>query len=212
MTVEISNFSFTLLPEKALYKTDERLLIIADVHLGKATHFRKEGISIPAQAQQEDYVNLEILFKKITPLKVYFLGDLFHSKMNTDWYFFCNLIEQFPEIEFTLIKGNHDLIDDAKFDELCIKVVDAIEDTVFIYSHKPLPEESNHKVNIAGHIHPGIVLTGIGRQSVKLPCFYRTDTLVIVPAFGTLTGLYSMDRAAASAIYAVLPDCVRRVV
>src|SRR4051812_15695716 len=98
MTIEISNHKFILLHEKALYKPDERLLIIADVHLGKASHFRKEGIAIPSAAQHVDHRNLEALFRKIKPLKVYFLGDLFHSAINRDWYNFQDIVDQFPHI------------------------------------------------------------------------------------------------------------------
>ena len=211
MKIEINDVPFTLLLEKALYKEDERLLIIADVHLGKASHFRKEGISIPAEAQSADYINLEKLFNKVRPLKVYFLGDLFHSTYNRDWNYFCELIAQFPSISFTLIKGNHDIIDHKKFKEICIDVTDSIEDKAFIYSHDILKTGDVGRVNIVGHVHPGIVLSGMGRQSVKLPCFYITESLVIVPAFGVLTGLYSMDRTAGSRIYAVLPDGVQRI-
>ena len=50
MQLSLNNSEFTLLPEKALYKEDERLLIIADVHLGKASHFRKEGVYMPPKA------------------------------------------------------------------------------------------------------------------------------------------------------------------
>ena len=210
MTIEINNFLFTLLPEKALYKEDERLLIIADVHLGKASHFRKEGISISAQAQLEDYANLEKLLLKLRPQKVYFLGDLFHSAFNNDWHNFCDLIALFPDIIFSLVKGNHDIIDHARFSDLCISVVDTIEDDAFIYSHEPITSTTKGKINIVGHIHPGIVLTGMGRQSLKLPCFYITDALVIVPAFGVLTGLFSMDKKNAK-IYAVLPERVTLV-
>ena len=211
MTVEINHFPFTLLPEKALYKNDERLLIIADVHLGKANHFRKEGISIPAHAQLADYTNLERLFMKTNPLKVYFLGDLFHSSFNRDWHYFCELIRQFPSIKFTLIKGNHDIINHTRFTEVCIDVVDTMEDGAFVYSHELLPMVNAGKINISGHIHPGIVLSGAGRQSVKLPCFYITDRTVLVPAFGILTGLYSMKKTENSSVYAVLPDGVQKI-
>ena len=211
MTVDINNVEFTLLPEKALFKPDESLLVIADVHLGKATHFRNAGIPMPAHAQMSDYHNLQVLFEKIAPAKVYFLGDLFHSVFNRDWHFFCDLISLFPSISFILVKGNHDIINSNKFDELCIKVVDSIEDDLFIYSHEPLAEVAQGKVNIVGHIHPGITLSGMGRQSVKLPCFYADKKLVILPAFGVLTGLYNMEKKDTARIYIVLQDEIRKL-
>jgi DNA ligase-associated metallophosphoesterase len=211
MTIEINNFEFTLLPEKALYKHDEALLIIADVHLGKASHFRNSGIPMPAHAQMSDYDNLKKVFEKTTPKKVYFLGDLFHSTFNRDWHYFCDLIALFPAIAFTLIKGNHDIIHTGKFDELCIKVVARIEDEAFIYTHEPLDEVPDGKVNIVGHIHPGVTISGMARQSIKLSCFYITRSLVILPAFGVLTGLYSMGRSGDPKIFIVLPDTVKQL-
>jgi DNA ligase-associated metallophosphoesterase len=210
MVIEINDIPFTLLSEKALYKPDERLLIIADIHLGKASHFRKEGLAIPAEAQMADYTNLQKLFEKITPLKVYFLGDLFHSSFNRDWHYFTDLIAVFPHIEFVLIKGNHDIINKNLFKEIQVAVVDSIEDDHFLYTHEPI-ETARGKVNITGHIHPGIVIFGAARQSLKLSCFYVSDTLVVLPAFGMLTGLYSQAKPEDACVYCVLPDGVRRI-
>ena len=210
MTVEINGCQFSLLHQKALYKPDESLLIIADIHLGKANHFRKSGIVIPALAQQGDYERLEKLFELINPEKVYFLGDLFHSTFNRDWHYFCELIAKFPSILFILVKGNHDLIDEKLFKEICIDVVDTIEDDSFIYSHAPMEVVSKEKINIAGHVHPGVTLSGIARQSIKLPCFYMREQLLILPAFGILTGLYSIEQSGAK-IYVVTEGEVKRI-
>ena len=211
MQIKLKEQEFTLLYEKALYKADEALLIIADVHLGKARHFRKEGLAIPASAQQGDYDNLQRLFRKMKPSAVYFLGDLFHSDLNNDWHDFSALIGLFPSITFTLIKGNHDRIDHRLFAGLGIAVVDTIEHGKIIYSHEPLAVVAPGCMNIAGHIHPGIVLSGMGRQSLKLPCFHITPSLCILPAFGVLTGLYTMGRSNETEIYMVLPDCIRKL-
>jgi DNA ligase-associated metallophosphoesterase len=210
MEITLREQDFILLPEKALYKPNEGLLIIADIHLGKASHFRKAGISIPSVAQSADYENLKNLFYSINPQKVYFLGDLFHSSFNGDWNYFTELIVQYQQIEFTLIKGNHDLINKKLFDAIGIKVIDEVlEDENFIYSHAPL-KDTKGKLNIAGHIHPGIRLSGLGRQSLTIPCYYLTDTLFLLPAFGILTGLYIMDQAVAD-VFVVLSNEVKKI-
>ena len=211
MTIDISGVAFTLLYQKALYKPDEELLIIADVHLCKASHFRKNGISLPSSAQKGDYDNLRSLFDLVQPKKVYFLGDLFHSSLNDDWNNFRDLRQAYSHIVFTLVRGNHDLIDDRMFSEVNVVVVDTIEDERFIYSHEPLDNVAVGKVNVVGHIHPGVVLSGMGRQSVKLPCFYMQEQLMILPAFGVLTGLYSIEQNKSATIYLVLSDSVRKL-
>jgi DNA ligase-associated metallophosphoesterase len=209
MRIEINGCAFTLLSQKALYKPGESLLIVADVHLGKANHFRKSGIPMPAIAQQDDYERLEKLFDQVKPEKVYFLGDLFHSTLNNDWRNFCELIAKFPSILFILVKGNHDLIDEGLFKDICIDVVDLIEDESFVYSHAPMEMVPEGKVNIVGHIHPGVVLSGLARQSIKLPCFYMCESLLILPAFGILTGLYSMEQSRDATIYVVTEGGVK---
>jgi len=211
MRIQLQNCEFILLPEKALYRPDESLLVIADVHLGKARHFRSEGIAIPASAQNGDYEKLRTLFDKFHPFKVYFLGDLFHSRLNNDWQLFESLINQYPHITFTLVKGNHDIINKTLFQQLHIQVVNHIEDKCFIYSHEPLKENASGKVNIAGHIHPGIHLSGKANQSLRLPCFYSTGTTFILPAFGSLTGLFMMDRNNDTEVYVVLPDNIKKI-
>lgn len=211
MTITLNSCTVELLYEKALFLPQQRLLVIADVHLGKAQHFRKEGIALPAQAQSADYERLERLFKKINPLEVYFLGDLFHSTLNKDWPLFCTLIRSFPGITFTLLKGNHDLIDPAYFEDLCIRIEDTIEEGYFIYSHEPLNTIPSHKINICGHIHPGILLRGSGRQRLKLPCFYGAGNRFILPAFGSLTGLYLVEQHRDAHIFGVLPESIRRI-
>ncbi|MBS1688017.1 MAG: ligase-associated DNA damage response endonuclease PdeM [Bacteroidetes bacterium] len=211
MQLFLRGSEFTLLPEKALYKHDESLLIIADIHLGKASHFRKSGIPMPANAQAADYKALERLFEKVQPEKVYFLGDLFHSTFNGDWHYFAALISRFQQIDFTLIKGNHDLINKSLFRELNITVIDnTLEDASFIYSHAPL-SETDGKINISGHIHPGIRLSGQARQSLTIPCYYLINNILLLPAFGVLTGLYIMDWDNAADIYAVLSNEVRKI-
>lgn len=212
MTITLNGKTFELLYEKALYEPEKQLLVIADVHLGKALHFRKQGIAIPAAAQYGDYKALQELFDKIKPNQVYFLGDLFHSAFNNDWHTFCNLINNYKKIKFILVKGNHDLIDTKLFSEMYIAVVDTIEEEEgLIYSHEPLKKIPAGKINICGHIHPGIVLNGAGKQSVKLPCFYLSEQLLILPAFGVLTGLYPMHKRKNVRAFAVLSDSVKRV-
>ena len=210
MQIALKGHAFTLLHEKALWKEDEAILIIADIHLGKASHFRKEGIPIPLQSQLSDYDNLRNLFNKTRAKKVYFLGDLFHSSFNKDWAHFEQLVCEFTGIAFTLIKGNHDIIDNELFSGLGVNVIDTyLEDRHFIYSHEPV-SFTHEKLNIAGHIHPGISLSGIGRQSARLPCFYLSGNVFLLPAFGILTGLYSIPYSNAE-IYAVLQGEIRKI-
>src|ERR1700712_5351736 len=93
-----------LLPQKAIYWQQEKALIAADVHLGKVGHFRKAGISIPRDMEQDDLAMLSDLIAEHRPEKIIFLGDLFHSDLNADWDWFVMWRKQFPKLQIILVK------------------------------------------------------------------------------------------------------------
>ena len=78
-TFFVRDTELTLLPEKAIWIEDRSILIIADVHLGKVSHFRSEGIGLPSQAETHSQNTLSLVLDKYLPKEVVFLGDLFHS-------------------------------------------------------------------------------------------------------------------------------------
>ena len=41
---------------------------------------------------------------------------------------------------------------------------------------------------LAGHLHPTTRLSGLARDSVRLPCFAWAPGLLVLPAFGAFTG------------------------
>lgn len=181
-----------MLSEKAIYWADRKILLIADLHLGKVSHFRKHGIAIPAQAGLSNYHILGSLLDQLDLDRVLFLGDLFHSDYNKDWEVFTSFIQTYKHLNFELIQGNHDILGteifNGAFDVFYSK---PLEIGPFILSHEPL---KTHKLfNIAGHIHPAIKLAGKAKQSIILPCFFFTSNSCILPAFGAFTGTYKMN-------------------
>ena len=44
--------TLVFLPDKALWVEQQRLLLIADVHLGKADHLQAHGIAIPSDGER----------------------------------------------------------------------------------------------------------------------------------------------------------------
>ncbi len=188
MTIILFENQFTLLPENAIFWHEKETLMIADLHLGKATHFQKQGIQLPANGIKKDYENLNELIDKNKPKRILILGDLFHSTINSEWLYLENFIAQHNSIEWLLIQGNHDIINKNNFAKINIKIVDFLEEENFNFSHFPLEKIDKNKINFAGHLHPGYTLNGKGKQSISLPCFYMYKNNFILPAFGTLTG------------------------
>jgi uncharacterized protein len=177
-------------PYHAVFWKDEKMLWMADVHLGKAAHFRKSGVPIPNSVHSEDYRKMEWLIGQYKPEKVLILGDLFHSSLNNEWNYFKNWLKKYQNIHFLLVSGNHDILDTDQYCDL-EWISENLVMPPFIFSHKPLLY--NNLYNICGHVHPGVVLTSKARHHLRLPCFYFGKSTGILPAFGNFTGCTPMD-------------------
>ena len=208
---KILNQDLILLPQKAIYWQQEKTLIAADVHLGKVGHFRKAGIAVPRDMEQDDLAVLSDLIAERRPEKIIFLGDLFHSDMNADWEWFKLWRQQFPKVEIILIKGNHDIIDESHYRQLNITIYTELLVGPFLMLHHPLTQqqiEQGSAYAFCGHIHPGISLVGKGRQALTLSCFAFGDKQAILPSFGKFTGRVSICNSQTDRIFAVVKDKV----
>ena len=73
----------------------------------------------------------------------------------------------------------------------------------FILTHEPMENPAGEYYNLAGHIHPGVHLSGKGRQSITLPCFYFGQHQGILPAFGSFTGLAMINPKVNDQVFAI---------
>lgn len=196
-----------LLPEKAMYWKQQKALIAADVHLGKVGHFRKAGIAVPQQLAQDDLSVLSRLIETYQPEQIIFLGDLFHSDKNADWNYFAAWRERFSGIAIHLIIGNHDIIDQEHYHQLNVTTHEALQCGPFLMLHHPLSAvELAHSSGyvLCGHIHPGVRLTGKGRQGITLPCFTFGARQAILPSFGKFTGRVAIRHLPTDHVFGVL--------
>ncbi len=195
-----------LLPEKAAYLPQYGMLLIADVHLGKASHFRKEGIIIPVPEISPDLCSIKRMIQNLNPTTIVFMGDLFHSKLNSEWLVLKEFLAEHNDKHFILTKGNHDILPSNIWKETTIEVVDELRvGNHLLCTHEPITENPKDVLNIAGHIHPGFLIKTRGKQSYRLPCFYHNRNLLILPAFGQLTGLQIMKKDPRARVFPVLP-------
>src|SRR6187401_1961700 len=110
MEIEINGNTFKLLHQKAIYWKQEKTLLIGDLHLGKVTHFRREGIAVPTRAVENNFSRLNELLAAAETERIIFLGDLFHHQYNNEWERFATWRMQHPKIEMIVIPGNHDIL------------------------------------------------------------------------------------------------------
>lgn len=208
LETQIQNHTFSFHPLGGIFWQEKSMLLISDVHLGKVAHFRKFGAAVPRKAVHKNYMLLDEIVKYFNPFQICFLGDLFHSSLNKEWDFFENWIAKTPA-EVILVSGNHDIISPHKFEALGIPIFPELTLENFLLTHHP--EEREGFFNFCGHIHPAIRLQGFGRQKLKLPCFFKTDSQLILPAFGEFTGTHVLQPKEEDEVYAIVEDEVVKV-
>ena len=198
MRIKINDYNFDLHPSGALYWREKKTLMLADVHLGKVAHFRKNGIAVPRKAEGAFYEKMTLISKAFELERILFLGDLFHSFQNNEWHLFSAWVKK-QKCKLVLIEGNHDVIPAWKFKQLGVSVLSDLRESGFYFSHFPRPKEKDFV--FCGHLHPGVRLKGAGLQQLKVPCFFRSTKQLILPAFGAFTGLHILSPKEGDRVY-----------
>ncbi|MDT0605881.1 ligase-associated DNA damage response endonuclease PdeM [Croceitalea rosinachiae] len=207
-SIRIKNQEFILHPHGGMFWAEKSMLLISDVHLGKVAHFRKFGAAVPQKAIHKNFILLDEIVNDFQPFQICFLGDLFHSSLNKEWQLFENWVQKTPA-EILLVAGNHDIIAPEKFEALAIPIFQELIIEDFLLTHHP--EERKNLFNFCGHIHPAIRLQGSGRQRLKLPCFFKKQHQLILPAFGEFTGTYTLEPTKKDEVYAIVENEVIKI-
>jgi DNA ligase-associated metallophosphoesterase len=202
-----------LLPEKALFLPAYNTLVVADLHFGKINHFRQAGLPVPPAANQKNAEVLIDMINKIKPARMIFLGDLFHSHYNEEWEVVGQIVKHFPSCDFELVRGNHDIMSEQQYNRKGIKVTETEELGAWILTHEPMDvaEIGDGQINLSGHLHPGARLHGKGRQALTLPCFWHSSHQLILPAFGSFTGLAPIRPRKSDLVYVIMDNKVVQV-
>lgn len=182
------------------------MLVLSDLHLGKAGHFRKHGIPIPKLIHTTDLAILEKLLVTYSPQKVILLGDLFHSVENLEWMDFTQFLDAKREHDFILVQGNHDIL--SEYPDL-LTVIPKLIEPPFSFTH--IHEEDQY-YNVSGHIHPGVTIRGKARQGITLPCFLFAKNNAILPAFGQFTGIKKIKPLKHDRVFAIAEQQVIELV
>jgi uncharacterized protein len=207
-TVEINlaNEAVQLLPQKAIWLTHRKVLLLADLHFGKVNHFRKAGIAVPVKANERNAETLIDLINQCRPERVIFLGDLFHSHYNEEWEVVGQICNHFKNVLFELVIGNHDILSESQYLRHGFKLHQQLQMGSLLLSHEEIEEIPEGLYNLSGHIHPGVRLHGKGRQSIMLPCFYFGKRNGLLPAFGSFTGLAKIKPKEGEKVYAIVGE------
>lgn len=174
-----------LLAEGAVHLPLHGLLLVADLHLGKAECFQAHGIPLPSDGDASTLNALLALVHRIAPQQVVVLGDLIHGRLGLTQELRAKL-RALPELlgcPLRLIGGNHER--GSWIEGLPQEPSQAVGQLWLSHEEEP----RSGLLNLCGHRHPVAVL-GRGQDRLRLPCFAYNPALeqLVLPAFGQLTG------------------------
>ena len=176
---------FLATPEGALFWPGQGALLVADLHLEKASWFARIGQFLPPYDSQATLSTLAECVERSGAKRLYCLGDSFHDRFGCD-----RLPEQSralltgltAALDWVWIVGNHD----PGFADHCGgRIVEEVEAGPLVLRHEAVRQES--RPEISGHYHPKVRLSVRGKN-VSRRCFVVSGSKIIMPAFGSLTG------------------------
>ncbi|ALC14556.1 ligase-associated DNA damage response endonuclease PdeM [Sphingopyxis sp. 113P3] len=184
-TLSFAGQTFVLLADRALFWPRHAALIVADLHLEKASWYAGHGQPLPPYDSHDTLDRLARLATETGARAIWCLGDSFHDVAAAERIapaVAARLAAQATATRIVWIAGNHDgFAGGAWGGEVTEEmVIDGI-----VFRHQCRADET--RAEISGHFHPKLRLTVRGR-GVSRPCFAGNDQRLILPAFGSFTG------------------------
>jgi DNA ligase-associated metallophosphoesterase len=207
---EIAGEQLFLLPERAAYWDRARTLLVADPHFGKAAAFRAAGVPVPRGTTTGSLARLDAALTRTDAARIVFLGDFLHAREGREPETTRVVAEwrrRHASIDVILVRGNHDKRAGDPGPEIDMRTVDGpVAEPPFVLTHKPAVSDLGYV--ICGHVHPAARLTGPGRESVRLPCFWAQSRTMVLPAFGEFTGVADISAEAGDRVWVIVDGAV----
>ncbi len=214
LSVELAGQPVRLYAERALFWPRAGTLIVADLHLGKADHFRRAGIALPRGGTSLDLDRLEALIGRSGATRLLVLGDLVHGALpDAPWRAAWTAWRQRrPGLRVELVAGNHDRRlrrDAAALDALQLHLHEGrLGEAPFLFVH------DEHDVVagtpgyvLSGHLHPVVRLPGLPR----LPAFRFGRSGGVLPAFTAFAGGLAIEPQGGDRVFVCAPGALVEV-
>lgn len=194
---------FALVDGRALYWPRENALLVADLHLEKASFYARGGQFLPPYDSRETLERVATAIRSTGARRVFTLGDNFHDDAGMERMepHAAGMLDALTRaVDWVWITGNHD---EAMPDNAGGTLVEELEVAGIILRHKALAGET--RPEMSGHFHPRLQLK-VRQRHIRRACAVigcGESARMILPAFGALTG--GMDAADPAILAAMQP-------
>ncbi len=200
--ISVAGIALLADPAGVLYWPDEKLLVVADLHLEKGSAFAARGVLLPPYDTAETLARLALPIARYAPRRVLALGDNFHdgggpARMADGDRAALTALQRGRE--WLWIAGNHDP-DPA--DNIGGDFIAALALGPFTFRHEPARQAEAGEV--AGHLHPLARVARRGR-AVRRRCFVSDGERLVMPAFGAYAGGLNVRDRAFAALFGTRP-------
>lgn len=204
-SLEFCGEEFALTAGRALYWPREQALLVADLHLEKASFYARHGQPLPPYDSRETLERLALAIRETGARRVFTLGDNFHDSAGVDRlepHAAGMLAALTRATDWVWITGNHDSAMEARAGGA---LTQELEIAGVVLRHQARPGEA--RPELSGHFHPRLQVT-VRDRHIRRPCAVVSEDgsgsgRMILPAFGALTG--GMDAADPAILGALQP-------
>jgi DNA ligase-associated metallophosphoesterase len=183
--LSFAGHDFLASPEGALHWPAQRALLVADLHLEKASWFARLGQLLPPYDSLATLQALSAEIDRTGVTRLYCLGDSFHDRFGCDRLppsareLLASLTAR---LDWVWIVGNHDV---GFIDHCGGRIEEECDVGGIVLRHEAIQRDP--RPEMSGHFHPKLRLSIKGR-SVSRRCFVASPTKLILPAYGAFTG------------------------
>ncbi|MCK8785103.1 ligase-associated DNA damage response endonuclease PdeM [Roseomonas sp. NAR14] len=182
-------------PAGALFWPARRTLVVADLHLEKASAYAARGQLLPPYDTRDTLERLAPILRRYRPARLVALGDSFHDRdgharlPGPDRALLLRLLDG---METVWVLGNHDPVPP----DLPGTATENFAEGPLVFRH----QGGGDGHELSGHFHPKATVPTRGGPVCR-PCFVASPQRVLLPAFGSLTGGLDARDAAIAALF-----------
>jgi DNA ligase-associated metallophosphoesterase len=175
-----------LVEGRAVFWPREQALLVADLHLEKASFFAARAHQmLPPYDSRETLERIALAIRATGARRVFALGDSFHDRTGVDRIdpHVAGMLGALTRAtDWTWIAGNHDGLSAGCVGGEC---VEEAEIGGLVLRHRAAAASAVPE--LSGHYHPKLAVT-VRQRRIARACAVVSESRLILPAFGALTG------------------------